>query len=152
MLLFLQPEEGLMKTKVLLIAALLLAGALSAEEACEGGVCPLPSTGETPVPITTQELAARMEAGTVIVLDVRPGATSGLPGAKRLSGEPTAEQAASVIPSKEALVVTYCGSTSCFLSENMAKHLRKLGYINVREYPQGLAGWKKAGLAVVPLN
>lgn len=125
-------------------------GAVFAEE-CAGGVCPLPMAGAA-VDISTSELAGLVNAGTVTLLDARPGAPMGLPNAKSLTGTPTAEEAAKVIPSKDSPVVTYCGGIHCPLSGNLAKHLRTLGYTHVREYPEGFAGWKKAGHPVTALK
>lgn len=76
----------------------------------------------------------------------------GLPGAKSLTGTPSAEEAAKVIPAKDAPVVTYCGGIHCPLSGNLAKHLKTLGYTNVREYPEGFSGWKAAGKPVTALK
>lgn len=141
-----------MKTFALVCSILMFATGIAFSEECAGGVCPLPGAGEAPAKVTTAELEGLIAAGTVTVIDARPGITTGLPGAKLLIGQPTAEEAAKVIPSKDSPVVTYCGSTSCFLSENLAKHLKTLGYTNVREYPQGYAGWKQAGKPVAPIQ
>jgi len=141
-----------MKQFAVLFSILMLAAGVAFAEDCAGGVCPLPSAGKAPDKVTTAELAGLIKAGSVIVIDARPGVTTGLPGAKLLAGQPTAQEAAKVIPSKNSPVVTYCGSTSCFLSENLAKHLKTLGYTNVREYPQGYAGWKQTGNPVVPIH
>jgi rhodanese-related sulfurtransferase len=105
-----------------------------------------------PIEVTTSELADLVKAESVTLIDARPGAPAGLPGAKSLTGTPTAEEAAKVILSKDAPVVTYCGSVSCPLSAKMAKHLQSLGYTNVREYPEGFSGWKKAGHPVEALK
>lgn len=141
-----------MKQLALWFSILLLATGGAFAEDCGGGVCPLPSAGKAPGKVTTAELAGLIKAGSVTVIDARPGATTGLPGARLLAGQPTAEAAAKVIPAKDSPVVTYCGNTSCFLSENLAKHLQKLGYTNVREYPQGYAGWREAGNPSAPIK
>lgn len=123
-----------------------------AAENCSGGVCPLPGAGEVPDKITTAELDKLITAGSVTVIDARPGAATGLPGAKLLAGQPTAEEAAKVIPAKDAVVVTYCGGIHCPLSGNLAKHLKSLGYTRVREYPDGFSGWKTSGKPVIPVQ
>jgi rhodanese-related sulfurtransferase len=141
-----------MKPFIPLITILLLTGAPVLSNVCEGDVCPLPVAGEKPAVITTAELEQLVQSGKVVLIETRPGVTVGLPGAKLLSGTPTAEEAAAVIPAKDSLVVTYCANINCFSSENMAKHLKSLGYTNVREYPQGLAGWRRAGHPVEPIR
>lgn len=141
-----------MKT-VILLSCVLLAAGLAVSENCAGGVCPLPAAaGKEPVHVSTAELEGLLAAGGITLIDARPGAAEGLPGAKALTGEPTAEEAAKVIPSKDAPVVTYCGGIHCPLSARMAKHLQSLGYANIREYPEGFSGWKAAGKPVEALK
>ena len=53
---------------------------------------------------------------------------------------------------KNALIVTYCSNTKCPASARLATRLRKLGYTNVLEYPEGIDGWAEAGKAVVKVN
>ena len=143
-----------MKKLAVLCSMILFATGAAFSEECAGGVCPLPGAGDKPVEITTTELDGLVNSGavTLILIDARPSAQTGLPGAKSLTGTPGAEEAANVIPAKDAQVVTYCGSTHCPLSGNLAKHLRTLGYTNVREYPEGFAGWKASGKPVTALK
>lgn len=142
-----------MKRLILLCSMFALAGTSAfSQGACGGGVCPLPMAGKKPAEVTTAELEKLIQAGGVILLETRPDVSVGLPGAKRLSGTPTEEEAAAVIPSKDSPVITYCAGINCFSSENMAKHLKSLGYTNVREYPQGISGWRKAGFPVEPIQ
>jgi rhodanese-related sulfurtransferase len=100
----------------------------------------------------TTGLKAMMDAGVkVTLLDARTGKYDDgrrIPGAGSLAPNATAEDAAKAIPSKEALVVTYCSSTKCPASEMLAAQLKKLGYSNVIKYPEGIAGWAEAGLDV----
>jgi rhodanese-related sulfurtransferase len=113
--------------------------------ACGTTVCPNPAQGEQPTRVTGSELDALIAADEVIVINARPGATSGLPNSKSLHANPTEKETANVIPAKDSLVVTYCSSINCHWSGNLAKHLRSMGYTNVREYPAGIRGWKRAG-------
>lgn len=48
-----------------------------------------------------------------------------------------------------ALIVTYCSSRSCPAGGMLASKLRKLGYTNVLEYPDGIKGWAESGETVV---
>jgi len=141
-----------MKKLTVLCSILTLATGISFAAECAGGVCPLSGAGEKPVEITTAELGVLVDSGAVTLIDARPGAQVGLPGAKSLTGTPAAEEAAKVIPAKDAPVVTYCGGIHCPLSGNLAKHLKTLGYTNVREYPEGFSGWKDAGKTVTALK
>lgn len=99
--------------------------------------------------ITTVELQQIVASEKdVTILDARQGQWDDgrrVPGAKALSPKATAEQAAAAIPSKDAKVVTYCTNLQCPASKLLAERLRKLGYKNVNEYPNGIEGWVKAG-------
>jgi rhodanese-related sulfurtransferase len=55
---------------------------------------------------------------------------------------------AEILPDKSELVVTYCANLKCPASRMLAAHLRKLGYKNVLEYPQGIDGWVASGYKV----
>lgn len=53
--------------------------------------------------------------------------------------------------SKDAIIVTYCFDSHCWLSYNAALRAVKLGYRNVYWYRGGRAAWHAAGLSLVPL-
>ena len=98
--------------------------------------------------INTFQMKAYVDSGEAILLDARTGKYDDgnrIPGAKSLSSKSTAEAIAKVIPSKSALVVTYCSNLKCPASKALAEHLQKLGYTHVHEYPEGIAGWRAAG-------
>lgn len=86
----------------------------------------------------------------LVIVDARPNAEQRIAGAKVLPPKPTAEQAAGVIPSKDALVVTYCANLLCPASGMLAARLHQLGYRHVLEYPYGIDGWIAAGNPAVP--
>ncbi len=102
--------------------------------------------------IDTASLAALIEAKTpVTILDARSGKYDDgkrVPGAKALS--PKAEQAEieKALPDKKARIVTYCAGTTCPASGQLAERLKSLGYVDVAEYHEGIAGWVKAGKPV----
>ena len=69
-----------------------------------------------------------------------------IPGARHLSAAAAEEAIKKAVgDDKSAAIVTYCGSVKCPASSKLAGKLRKLGYTNVTEYPEGIAGWSKAG-------
>lgn len=49
------------------------------------------------------------------------------------------------LPDKNKEIVVYCASRECEASPNAAKKLEKLGYKNVVDFEDGLAGWQEAG-------
>jgi len=102
----------------------------------------------TPV-ITTGALKTLLDAGTpVTVLDARSGKWDDgarIPGAVQLSAGTPKAKVAEAVKTKDGLVVTYCSNLKCKASRKLAEHLRKLGYRNVLEYSEGIAGWIEAG-------
>jgi len=69
-----------------------------------------------------------------------------LPGAINIPHTEVRTLAPELLPDKDALIVTYCANLPCPNSEMAAHILGKLGYTNVRDYPEGKQGWKDAGL------
>ena len=92
--------------------------------------------------ISQEEARERMEAGDVIVLDVREQEeydSGHIPGAILLPlGAIDGESAAEVIPKKDATVLVYCRSGS--RSKRAAKALAELGYTGVYEFG-GIMTW-----------
>jgi rhodanese-related sulfurtransferase len=56
-----------------------------------------------------------------------------------------AEIAKQVIPFMDAEIVVYCANADCDASLNLAQKFEKLGYTNVSDFEEGLAGWHQAG-------
>ena len=54
-------------------------------------------------------------------------------------------------PSKDEIIVTYCGGGNCVASKQAAEKLSSLGYTNVFAYEGGLKDWLEAGLPLVKL-
>jgi rhodanese-related sulfurtransferase len=142
---------------ILTAAALTLSGGPMLY-ACSGcGCTPAPKTHDHihdhahSHDIGLEEMKTTVRQGNAVILDARAGKYDDgqrIPGAQSLNSQSSAEDIASVIPNKEAAVVTYCSSTTCPASKALATHLGKLGYTNVKEYPAGIAGWKEAGQSV----
>lgn len=132
---------------------------------CSADGCPLPVkakmdvkankevVAEGPI-ISTLGLKVLMDAKVpMTILDARAGGKwddgRRIPGAKGLNSKATADDAASVIKSKNDLVVTYCVSVNCPASKLLADRLRQLGYKHVIEDAEGIYGWADAnGLSV----
>ncbi|MEU6966991.1 rhodanese-like domain-containing protein [Kitasatospora aureofaciens] len=99
--------------------------------------------------ITRDELAAAMEGGAVTVVDTLGGeyyAQQHLPGAVALVLADVDAQAATVLPDRDAAIVTYCSNPACPNSGQVADRLIALGYTNVRKYREGIQDWVEAGL------
>src|SRR6185437_1616680 len=99
--------------------------------------------------ISREELKAGIDAGTVTVVDALGGdyyAKQHLPGAVALVPAEVSSRAASVLPDRDAAIVTYCTGPSCPNSGQVADRLTALGYPNVRKYREGIQDWTEAGL------
>ena len=98
--------------------------------------------------VDRRELAARLEAGDVVVLDVRPTpefAAGHIPGARSV---PVAElrQHLRHLP-KDVEVVAYCRGPYCVYADDAVRMLRRRGY-RARRLEDGFPEWKRAGLPV----
>ena len=100
--------------------------------------------------ISRTDLQAAIDAGTVIPVDALPEsyyAQQHLPGALNLVADDVEDRAATLLPDKNAAIVTYCSNTACPNSSQVAAMLTSLGYRNVRKYAEGIQDWVQAGLA-----
>jgi len=100
------------------------------------------------------EVKAGMEAGTVVLLDIRSGALyeqSGehVPGDRRFPASPGPADLASL--DRNRLVVAYCDCPGEAGSLGFGTRLRRAGFTRVGVLVGGLAGWKGAGLGAVPV-
>jgi len=99
--------------------------------------------------ISRDALQAAIGAGTVTVVDALGGdyyAKQHLPGAVALAPGDVDALASTVLPDKNAAIVTYCTGPSCPNSGQVATRLTTLGYTNVRKYAEGIQDWTDAGL------
>ena len=101
--------------------------------------------------ITRDELAAAIETGAVTVVDTLGGeyyAQQHLPGARALVLADVDAQVSTVLPDRDAAIVTYCSNPACPYSGQVADRLTSLGYTNVRKYREGIQDWAEAGLPI----
>ena len=98
-------------------------------------------------PVTRRELEARIEAGDVVVLDVRPAAefvAGHSPGARSV---PVAELRRLRSLAKEIEIVAYCRGPYCVYADDAVRQLRRRGF-NARRLEDGFPEWKRAGLPI----
>ena len=99
--------------------------------------------------ISREELAARIEAGNVTVVEALPAMyylDAHLPGAWNLPHDQVEALAPSLLPDKQAAIVVYCANTACQNSGLAVRRLERLSYTNVLDYEEGKQGWVEAGL------
>ncbi|WP_424361408.1 ArsR/SmtB family transcription factor [Methylocystis parvus] len=99
-------------------------------------------------PVSRAELAERLRAGTVTVLDVRPEdefALGHVPGAVNIPLRALEARLSEFDPSKE--IVAYCRGAFCVLSYEAVAALRKCGF-KARRLEDGFPEWRAATLPV----
>jgi rhodanese-related sulfurtransferase len=100
------------------------------------------------------EVKAGMEAGTVLLLDVRSAALyerSGehVPGDRRFPASPGPDDLASL--DRRRLLVAYCDCPGEAGSFGFGTRLRRAGFPRTGVMVGGLAGWQAAGLGTEPV-
>ncbi len=103
-------------------------------------------------PISRAELAERLRAGTVTVLDVRPEdefALGHVPGAANIPLSALEARLSELDSSKE--IVAYCRGAFCVLSYEAVAALRKRGF-KARRLEDGFPEWRSAALPVTVGN
>lgn len=55
------------------------------------------------------------------------------------------EMVEQIVPDKQQNIVVYCANADCDASLKAAEALQEMGYENVWDFEEGLAGWKQAG-------
>ncbi len=99
-------------------------------------------------PVSREELLARANQGTVVVLDVRPSleyAAGHIPGAVSVPLEQLETRMAE-LPA-DRVVVAYCRGPYCLLAFKAVELLRARGR-NARRLVEGFPEWRAAGLPV----
>jgi rhodanese-related sulfurtransferase len=96
--------------------------------------------------VSRQELAARLRAGDVTVLDVRPEpefAAGHIAGARSVPVGELREHLRAL--PKETEVVAYCRGPYCAYADDAVRQLRRRGY-RANRLEDGFPEWKRAGL------
>lgn len=99
-------------------------------------------------PVSRKELLTSLKAGTVTLLDVRPGdefALGHLPGALNIPLDDLKRRLSKLPKGQE--IVAYCRGPYCILSFEAVAMLRAKGF-KVRRLEDGFPEWKAAGLKV----
>jgi rhodanese-related sulfurtransferase/DNA-binding transcriptional ArsR family regulator len=99
-------------------------------------------------PVSRKELARRLKAGSVVVLDVRPEdefALGHVSGALNIPVDELKRRLAELPRNQE--IVAYCRGAYCVFSFEAVAFLRRRGYA-VRRLEDGFPEWKAAGLGI----
>lgn len=97
--------------------------------------------------ISREQLLARLEAGEVVLLDVRPAeeyAAGHIPGARSVPFGSLEEEAASLELPEGREVVAYCRGAYCVLAHDAVRLLRAHG-VQARRLQDGLLEWRTQG-------
>ena len=98
--------------------------------------------------VDRNELAARLEHGAVVVLDVRPPAEFGaghIAGARSIPISELRRHLKAL--RKDTEVVAYCRGPYCVYADDAVRELRRRGF-NASRLEDGFPEWKRAGLPV----
>jgi ArsR family transcriptional regulator len=99
-------------------------------------------------PVSRRELARRLKAGTVVVLDVRPQdefALGHVPGALNIPVADLKRRLAELPKNQE--IVAYCRGAYCVFSFEAVAFLRKRGFA-ARRLEDGFPEWRSSGLPI----
>jgi rhodanese-related sulfurtransferase len=86
------------------------------------------------------------EKAALTVIDARPARVfdkGAIAGAINVPDSAFDKHVDKLPADKAAAIVVYCGGLECVLSNNVAEKLKKLGYSNVKTYPEGYPEWSK---------
>jgi rhodanese-related sulfurtransferase len=97
--------------------------------------------------VTRRELEARLDAGDVVVLDVRPLAEYNAGHIPTARSVPVDELRRLRNVSKDSEVVAYCRGPYCAYADEAVRQLRRRGY-RARRLEDGFPEWKRAGLPI----
>jgi rhodanese-related sulfurtransferase/DNA-binding transcriptional ArsR family regulator len=103
---------------------------------------------EDTTPVDSDELMRRIEAGSAVILDVRPGpeyAGGHLPGAVHIPLEELADRLAELPKDRE--IIAYCRGEYCVLAHDAARLLSSHGLTALRA-AEGILEWRLAGRPV----
>lgn len=107
------------------------------------------SDGTVSEPITRSELAARLQEGSVTLLDMRPEdefAMGHIPGAVQVDLSRLDAMAATLNGATE--IIAYCRGPYCVYAHQAVARLRQLG-LDARRMEGGLPEWRSEGRQVV---
>lgn len=99
--------------------------------------------------ITRDELQAAIDAGAVVVVETLGPMyyeSGHLPGAINIPHTEVDALVETLLPDRDAAIVTYCSNTACRNSAVVQAQLIARGYTDVRKYAEGKDDWREAGL------
>jgi len=99
--------------------------------------------------ISAQELKKKIDDKEdfelVDVLGTESFKSKHIPTSKDIDVGEIEDRAEKELPDKNKEIIVYCASKTCQASPNAAKKLEEMGYTNVIDFEDGLAGWQDAG-------
>ena len=128
-----------------------LFGGHKGDNESSSGTCTMEHVERKFPTLSTSEMVSAIRKGNAVILDARYGKHDDgcrIPGAKSLNENSKKVEIELLLPDKAVKIITYCTNLQCLAGENLASHLRDLGYLDIWEYPEGIEGWRAAGMKV----
>jgi len=99
--------------------------------------------------ITTKELKEKIDSGEkfklVNVLSKESFDARHIPKSMSIPGKELEDRAPKELPDKDEEIIVHCSSKTCQASPNAANKLMEMGYTNIIDFEDGMAGWQDAG-------
>ena len=99
--------------------------------------------------INAEELKKKLEAnGDFILINVLSKDSfeaKHVPKSISIPVDDLEQRAPAELPDKDKEIIVYCANLQCQASPTAAKKLEEIGYTNVTDYENGIAGWQDAG-------
>lgn len=133
---------------IVLVAFSLLAG-IVANALLPSGIPLMEVRAETPGGMSVQQ-AMRLHGQGVVFVDAReagPYARARIPGAVNIPPGMFLDEIENRLNgvSRDQILVIYCSTETCPLSDQLAQSLQLMGYTDVRVFALGFDAWKRAG-------
>jgi rhodanese-related sulfurtransferase len=133
---------------IVLVALSLLAGTV-VNALLPNGIPLMEVRAETPGGMSVKD-AMRLHGQGVVFVDARdagPYAKARIPGAVNIPPGMFMDEIESRLDgvARDQVLVIYCSTETCPLSEQLAQSLQLMGYTDVRVFGPGMEAWKLAG-------
>ncbi len=97
--------------------------------------------------ISRKEIEQALKGNSIVLVEALPQKyydEGHLPEAVQINHDEVKDKASTLLPDKDALIVTYCTGVTCPNSGYAAENLFAQGYTNIKKYAGGKEDWISA--------